>query len=184
MKIPNKMKYIKIENFGPAEGLKLSETFIPHINENEVLIKVYASGVNRPDVLQRLGLYSPPPDASLIPGLEVSGKIVRVGKKVKKFKVNDKVCALVHGGGYAEYCKAHESHILSIPKGLNYIEAAGIPETYFTVWAKLFDIAKIKKNQTLLVHGGSSGIGTTAIQLAKVIGCDVITTVADKKEQV
>ena len=182
MNIPKIMKCITIKEFGAAENLVYEDTETPSVSDSEVLIKVYASGINRPDILQRLGLYSPPPDASLIPGLEVSGKIVRIGKKVKNFKINDKVCSLVHGGGYAEYCKAHESHILPIPKGLAFTEAAGIPETYFTVWAKLFDIAKIKKNNTLLVHGGSSGIGTTAIQLAKVVGCNVITTVADKKK--
>ena len=176
------MKCIKIKKYGAAENLVYDNEPMPSILDNEVLINVKASGVNRPDILQRLGLYSPPADASLIPGLEVSGKIVQVGKKVKKFKVNDKVCGLVHGGGYAEFCKVNESHILPIPKGLDYIEAAGIPETYFTVWAKLFDIGKIKKNHTVLVHGGSSGIGTTAIQLAKVMGCKVITTVADKRK--
>ena len=176
------MKCIKIKKYGSAENLVYRNEKLPSISENDVLIKVMASGVNRPDILQRLGVYSPPQDASLIPGLEVSGKIVQIGKKVKKFKINEKVCGLVHGGGYAEYCKAHETHILPIPKGLTYVEAAGIPETYFTVWAKLFDIGKIKKNQRLLVHGGSSGIGTTAIQLAKVIGCKVITTVANQKK--
>ena len=182
MNIPKTMKCIKIKKYGSAKNLVYVNEKTPSISDKEVLIHVNASGVNRPDILQRLGLYAPPPDASLIPGLEVSGKIVQIGKKVKKFKVHDRVCGLVHGGGYAEYCKAHENHILDIPKGLNYIEAAGIPETYFTVWTKLFDIGKIKKNQTLLVHGGSSGIGTTAIQLAKAIKCKVITTVGDKKK--
>ena len=178
------MKCIKIKQYGKAENLVYENEKVPSISDHEVLINVKAIGVNRPDILQRLGLYYPPPGASLIPGLEVSGKIVQIGKKVKNFKVNQKVCGLVHGGGYAEYCKVHENHVLPIPKGLNYIEAAGIPETYFTVWAKLFDIGKIKKNQRLLVHGGSSGIGTTAIQLAKIIGCEVITTVADKNKAI
>ncbi len=182
MNKPRIMKCIKIKKYGAAENLVYDNEPIPSITDNEVLISVKASGVNRPDILQRLGLYSAPADASLIPGLEISGKIKQVGKKVKKFKVNDKVCGLVHGGGYAQYCKAHESHMLPIPKGLDYIEAAGIPETYFTVWAKLFDIGKIKKNQTILIHGGTSGIGTTAIQLCKVIGCNIITTVADKRK--
>ncbi len=178
------MKCIKIKQYGKAENLIYENEKVPSISDHEVLINVKAIGVNRPDILQRLGLYYPPPGASLIPGLEVSGKIVQIGKKVKNFKVNEKVCGLVHGGGYAEYCKAHENHVLPIPKGLNYVDAAGIPETYFTVWAKLFDIGKIKKNQRLLVHGGSSGIGTTAIQLAKIIGCEVITTVADKNKAI
>ncbi|MDC3024158.1 NAD(P)H-quinone oxidoreductase [Alphaproteobacteria bacterium] len=182
MKIPKIMKCVKIKKYGSAENLVYKNEYTPSISDNDVLIKVKASGINRPDILQRLGLYSPPADASVIPGLEVSGKIIKLGKKVKNFRLNDRVCALVHGGGYAEYCKAHEKHVLPLPKGFNYIEAAGIPETYFTVWTKLFDIAKIKKNQTLLVHGGTSGIGTTAIQLAKVFGCKVITTVADQRK--
>jgi len=183
MLIPKIMKCVKITKHGPPENLKYTNSEVPKISNSEVLIHVKASGVNRPDILQRKGLYSPPEDASKLPGLEVSGKIIKIGNKVKNFKINQKVCALVHGGGYAEYCKAHESHVLSIPKGLNYIQAAGIPETYFTVWAKLFDIAKIKKSHTLLIHGGSSGIGTTAIQLAKLVGCKIITTVGNKQKQ-
>ena len=183
MRIPKIMKCVKISSYGPAENLKYDTSFVPEIKGYEVLINVKASGVNRPDVLQRKGLYSPPKGASTLPGLEVSGKIVKIGSKVKKFKVNQDVCALVHGGGYAEFCKAHESHVLSIPRGLNYVEAAGIPETYFTVWYNLFNIAKIKKNQTLLVHGGASGIGTTAIQMAKLIGCKVITTVGSERKK-
>ena len=183
MPIPQKMKCIKITKFGSPENLQLAYNEVPTISENEVLIHVKASGVNRPDILQRKGLYLPPVGASKILGLEVSGKVVKVGKRVKFPKINQKVCALVHGGGYAEFCKVHYSHVLSIPKGLSYIEAAGIPETYFTVWANLFDIAKIKKNNTVLIHGGSSGIGTTAIQLAKNLGCRVITTVRNEKKK-
>ena len=183
MPIPKIMKCVEISKFGSPENLKYTNQEVPNISNKEVLIQVKASGVNRPDILQRKGLYSPPKDASEIPGLEVAGRIVKVGDKVKNFKINQKICALVHGGGYAEYCKAHESHVLPIPKGLDYIQAAGIPETYFTVWAKLFDIAKIKKHHTLLIHGGSSGIGTTAIQLAKNVGCKVITTVGNTKKK-
>ena len=183
MFIPKKMRCIKINKYGAPENLKYIISEVPIISSNEVLIKVKASGVNRPDVLQRKGLYSPPKDASALPGLEVSGKIVKVGNKVKNFSTNQKVCALVHGGGYAEYCKAHESHVLNIPKGLDYIQSAGIPETYFTVWAKLIDKEKKKKKNTILIHGGSSGIGTTAIQLAKHIGCNVITTVGNEKKK-
>ena len=145
MTIPQKMKCIKIIKFGSPDNLQLAYNEVPTISENEVLIHVKASGVNRPDILQRKGLYLPPEGASKILGLEVSGKVVKVGKKVKFPKINQKVCALVHGGGYAEFCKVHHSHVLSIPKGLNYIEAAGIPETYFTVWANLLTLQRLKK---------------------------------------
>ena len=138
MLIPKLMKCVKIKKYGPAENLEYANEKIPMISSKEILIHVKASGVNRPDILQRKGLYAPPEDASKLPGLEVAGKIVKIGNNVKNFKINQKVCALVHGGGYAEYCKAHESHILPIPKGLTYIEAAGIPETYFTVWASFW----------------------------------------------
>ena len=175
-----KMNYIKITEFGDASKLKLYQKHLPLINDHEVLIKVYASGVNRPDVLQRLGMYMPPKGASDIPGLEVSGKVVNIGKKVKSIKINQKICALTHGGGYAQYCKAHWKHVLPMPKGLTYVEAAAIPETFFTVRYNLFDIGKLKNHETVLIHGGSSGIGTTAIQLAKHIGANVIVTVGSR----
>ncbi len=184
MNIPKIMKCIKIKKYGGPENLIYTDDLVPIINEQEVLIEVKASGVNRPDILQREGLYAPPKDASEILGLEVSGKIVKIGNKVKSFSLGDRVCALVHGGGYSEYCKSHASHVLPVPKGLDYKEAAGIIETFFTVWSMLFDIAKIKKNQILLIHGGSSGIGTTAIQLAKIVGCKVITTVGDTRKAI
>ena len=179
MSLPNKMNYIKIEK---NENLILKRKKIPEINEYEVLVKVFASGVNRPDVLQRKGLYNPPESASDILGLEISGKIVKKGRKVKLFKLNDNVCALTHGGGYAEYCKVYWEHVMPNPKGYTHVESAAIPETFCTVWYNLFDLGKLKKNETLLVHGGSSGIGTTAIQLAKLIGCTVITTVGSPKK--
>ena len=182
MKIPNKMKYIEIKKFGPAEGLKLSEIDVPDINKNEVLIKVYASGVNRPDILQRLGQYPSPKGASTIPGLEVAGKIIKIGRNIKSFKLGDKVCALTHGGGYAQYCKVYWKHILPLPTGFNYIEAAAIPENFFTVWFNLIDIGNLKKSDTVLIHGGSSGIGTAAIQIAKHLGCKVIVTVGNSKK--
>ena len=156
MKIPNKMKYIEIKKFGGADGLVISETLVPDITEDEILIKVYASGVNRPDILQRLGQYPPPKGASNIPGLEVAGKIIKIGKNIKSLKLNDKVCALTHGGGYAEYCKVYWKHVLPIPKDFNYIQAAAIPENFFTVWFNLIDIGKLKKGNTVLIHGGSS----------------------------
>ena len=183
MKTKNFMNYIKLKKYGAAENLIIKKIEIPKVNDNEVLIEVYACGVNRPDVLQRKGLYAPPKGASKILGLEVSGKIKKIGKKVKNLKINQKVCALVHGGGYAEYCKVFYKHVLPIPKGMNFIEAAALPENFFTVWYNLFERGQIKKSDTILIHGGSSGIGTAAIQLCKAHGCKVITTVGNKKKQ-
>ena len=183
MKTENLMNYIKLKKYGAAKNLVIQKAEIPEINDNEVLIEVHASGVNRPDILQRKGLYAPPEGASKVLGLEISGTIKKIGKKVKNLKINQKVCALVHGGGYAEYCKVFFKHVLPIPKGMSFVEAAAIPENFFTVWYNLFERAKIKNSDTILIHGGSSGIGTAAIQLCKVYGCKVITTVGNKKKQ-
>jgi NADPH2:quinone reductase len=139
-------------------------------------VKVAAAGVNRPDILQRKGGYPPPKGASDIPGLEISGEIAAVGEGVARFKIADRVCALVPGGGYADYCTVHETNALPIPDGLTLEEAAGIPETFFTVWTNVFDRGALKPHETLLVHGGTSGIGTTAIMLAKAFGSRVIIT--------
>lgn len=159
-------------------GSKLQTTERPvgEISETEVLIQVSAAGINRPDIMQRRGLYPPPAGASDIPGLEVSGTIIKQGNQVTHLKLGDHVCALVTGGGYAEFCIAHADLCLPIPQGFNFIQAAALPETFFTVWNNIFDRARLKKNETLLVHGGSSGIGTTAIQLAKAFGSKVIIT--------
>ena len=143
MKTKNFMNYIKLKKYGAAENLIIQKAEIPKINDYEVLIEVYASGVNRPDILQRKGLYAPPKGASKILGLEVSGKIKNIGKKVKNLKINQKVCALVHGGGYAEYCKVFYKHVLPIPKGMSFNEAAAIPENFFTVWYNLFELSLI-----------------------------------------
>ena len=148
----------------------------PTPSATDVLIKVFAAGINRPDVMQRLGLYPAPTGASDIPGLEVSGTVVKVGHRVNHIKEGDKVCALVTGGGYAEYCTAHAELCLPIPDHFDFIQAAALPETFFTVWSNLFDRAQLAKNETLLIHGGSSGIGTTAIQLAKAFGAKVFVT--------
>jgi NADPH:quinone reductase len=142
----------------------------------QVLLRVMAAGVNRPDIMQRKGLYPPPPGASDIPGLEVAGTVVALGDKTGNLAIGDKVCALVTGGGYAEHCLASASLCLPIPENLSFVEAAGIPETFFTVWSNIFDRVQLKKGETLLVHGGSSGIGTTVIQLAKAFGAGVIVT--------
>jgi len=148
----------------------------PRPKADEVLIKVHAAGVNRPDIMQRKGLYPPPEGASDILGLEVAGVIVDLGNTSSHLKIGDKVCALVAGGGYAEYCTAAIPLCLPIPNGLGFSQAAALPETYFTVWSNLFDRAQLKTNETILIHGGSSGIGTTAIQLAKAFGAKVIIT--------
>jgi NADPH2:quinone reductase len=145
-------------------------------------VKVAAAGVNRPDVLQRKGGYPPPPGASDIPGLEIAGTIVTLGSGVKRYKVGDAICALVPGGGYAEYCTVHESNALPVPHGFSMIEAAGLPETFFTVWTNVFERGALEAGETLLIHGGSSGIGTTAIMLGKAFGAKIIVTAgsADK----
>ncbi len=148
---------------------------------NAFLIKVEAAGVNRPDVLQRRGLYPPPPGASEIPGLEIAGEVVALGEGTKRFNIGDKVCALVAGGGYAEYCIVHESNALPVPPGLSMIEAAALPETFFTVWTNLFQRGKLQMGETVLIHGGASGIGTTATMLAKAFGARVIVTVGSEE---
>lgn len=173
---------IEITHAGGPEALKPAERPVPSHADEEVLIKVSAAGVNRPDVMQRLGHYPPPPGASDIPGLEIAGSVITTGKNVSRFKAGDKVCALITGGGYAEYCTAQESLCLPIPDGLSFIEAAALPETFYTVWSNVFDRAKLTAGETLFVHGGAGGIGTTAIQLAKAFEAKVFVTAgsADK----
>ena len=171
------MKCVEIREFGAASGLSVTRIPVPQAGPDEVLIKVYAAGVNRPDVAQRQGVYPPPPGASDIPGLEVAGEIVVVGDEIDSFKVGDRVCALVTGGGYAEYAAAPAQQCLPIPDGLSYIEAAALPEVFFTVWSNVFDRAELQAGESFLVHGGSSGIGSAAIQLAKLFGATVYTTV-------
>jgi len=170
------MQAIEIVEPGGPEVLQLATCAIPEPGEYDVLIRVHAAGVNRPDVLQRQGLYPLPPDASPLPGLEVAGEVTALGAKASVFKVGDRVMALTHGGGYAEYCLAHETHCLPVPQNLSDAEAAAIPETFFTVYYNVFTRGALASGETLLVHGGSSGIGTTAIQLAKAHGCKVLVT--------
>src|SRR5690606_5900652 len=170
------MKAVEISQFGAPEVLKAVERPLPEPGQGEVLIKVSAAGVNRPDVFQRKGNYPPPKGASDLPGLEVAGEIVGGDATAGGFKVGDKVCALLAGGGYAEYCVAPVEQCLPIPAGLSDAEAAGLPETYFTVWSNVFDRGRLSAGETLLVHGGASGIGTTAIQLAKAMGHTVFAT--------
>ena len=176
------MRAIEITTPGEPEVLKLGTRPDPQPQSGEVLIKVVAAGVNRPDVLQRKGNYPVPPGASDIPGLEVAGTITALGKDVSGWKIGDEVCALVAGGGYAELCTAPAAQVLPLPRGLSMIEAASLPETFFTVWSNVFDRAKLAPGETLLVQGGSSGIGVTAIQMAKAFGHTVYATAgsADK----
>ncbi|WP_417451160.1 NAD(P)H-quinone oxidoreductase [Kordiimonas sp.] len=176
------MKVIEIKSPGAAEVLVPAERDMPQAGSGEVVIKVFAAGVNRPDIVQREGRYPPPPGASDIPGLEVAGEVFAVGADVNRFSVGDKVCALVTGGGYAAYCRAPEASTLPMPKGYSFVQAAALPETFFTVWSNLFDRAGLKAGETLLVHGGSSGIGSVAIQLAKAFGAGVITTVGNEEK--
>jgi NADPH2:quinone reductase len=173
---PPHMTAIAIRAPGGPEVLVPEERPVPQPGPGEILVKVAAAGVNRPDVMQRQGLYPPPKGAPDIPGLEIAGEVVALGDNVKRWKRGDKVMALVIGGGYAEYCLAHEGHALSVPQNLSMVEAAAIPETCFTVWHNAFERGALKSGETLLVHGGTSGIGTTAIQLAKAFGATVIIT--------
>jgi NADPH:quinone reductase len=173
--LPAQMTAIGIKASGGPDMLVPEKRPMPVPGDGEILVKVAAAGVNRPDVMQRMGLYPPPPGAPDIPGLEIAGEVVALGPNVKRCKLGDRVMALVVGGGYAEYCLAHESHALPVGT-LSMVEAAAIPETFFTVWHNTFERGGLKRGETLLIHGGSSGIGTAAIQLAKAFGARVITT--------
>jgi NADPH2:quinone reductase len=174
--VPTRMTAIVIRAPGGPDMLVPEERPVPPPGQHEVLVKVAAAGVNRPDVMQRRGLYPPPPGATDIPGLEIAGEVVALGPKVERWKIGDKVMGLVIGGGYAQFCPLHERHALPIPPTLSLIEAAALPETTFTVWHNVFERGALKAGETLLVHGGSSGIGTVSIQLAKAMGARVITT--------
>jgi NADPH2:quinone reductase len=180
--VPAMMRAVAISKPGPAEVLHAVERAVPQPRDHEVLIRVAAAGVNRPDILQRLGLYPLPLDADPLPGLEVAGEVVALGSGVSRWVVGDKVMALTHGGGYAEYCRAHEGHCLRVPGSLSMLEAAALPETFFTVHYNVFMRAAMRAGETLLVHGGSSGIGTTAIQMAKAVGGQVIATAGSAKK--
>ena len=177
------MKAILFDKYGDSSVLYIGEAPKPIIGDNEVLIKVTAAGVNRPDILQRQGGYPPPKGASEILGLEVSGKIVEIGKNIDLNFKGKEVCALVTGGGYAEYVKTTLATVLPVPKGLNVVDAAAIPETFFTVWTNLFNSGSLKKNETLLIHGGASGIGITAALIAKAMGIKFCTTVGSVKKK-
>lgn len=174
--IPSTMSAVEISEFGGPEVLKSVERPVPEPGQGEVLIKVAAAGVNRGDCVQRIGFYPAPPGASDLPGLEVSGKIIATGPGVSLWKEGDEVCALMAGGGYAEYATVHEGSVLPRPEGVSLVDAAALPETVMTVWTNVFEDGQLRPGEILLIHGGSSGIGTTAIQLAATLGVKVLAT--------
>jgi putative PIG3 family NAD(P)H quinone oxidoreductase len=176
MPLPDTMTVIAIDGSGAPEVLKPEQRPLPQPGAGEILIKVVAAGINRPDIMQRKGLYPPPPGAPDIPGLECAGTVAAVGPGAERFKPGDAVCALVAGGAYADYCLAPEPQVLPVPQGLSLVEAAALPETFFTVWTNVFDRGRLTAGESFLVHGGTSGIGTTAIQLAAAFGARVFAT--------
>jgi putative PIG3 family NAD(P)H quinone oxidoreductase len=180
--VPREMAYVRIERPGGPEVLVPDRMPVPEPGPGEVLIRVAAAGVNRPDVLQRQGGYAPPPGASGVPGLEVAGEVVALGPDTERWRVGDRTMALVAGGGYAEYCVAPGPQVLPVPEALSAVEAGAVPETFFTVWTNVFERGRLRPGESFLVHGGSSGIGTTAIQLASTFGATVLATAgsADK----
>lgn len=180
--IPDSMHHITFSPSSDPEGMKLDTGPTPQPAPGDLLIEVHYAGVNRPDLLQRAGLYPPPADASPILGLEVSGRIAALGDGVEDWRIGDRVTALVPGGGYAEYCTAPAEHALPVPAGISLAEAAGLPENWFTVWANLVDHGRLGQGERLLVHGGSSGIGLAAIQLGTLFGCRVFTTVGNAEK--
>ncbi len=177
------MKAITFKNFGNSDVLEISEIEIPKFSEDEVLIKVEGAGINRPDIMQRQGFYPPPKGASEVLGLEISGTIVEVGKNIKKNLIGKEVCALLTGGGYAEYVACNISTVLPVPNGIPLLDACTIPETFFTVWTNLFDQGALKKDESLLVHGGASGIGLTAISIAKALKIKCFATVGSSEKK-
>ncbi len=177
--LPSSMRNISVTANGPAEVMRIVTSMLPTFGAADVLIRVAFAGVNRPDVAQRQGNYAPPPGASPIMGLEVSGEVVAIGSNVTRWKIGDKICALTPGGGYAEFCATPAAHCLPIPQGMSMLEAAGVPENFFTVWVNVFSTCALKSGEKFLVHGGSSGIGLAAIQLAKSFGAEVFTTVGN-----
>jgi NADPH2:quinone reductase len=180
MPLPSSMTAIAISQPGGPEVLQPERRPVPQPGPGDLIIRVAAAGVNRPDLMQRSGAYPPPRGASDLPGLEVSGDVVALGEGATRYRIGDRVCALTPGGGYAEYVSTHEAATLPVPEGLSMVEAAALPETFFTVWTNVFDRGRLQPGETLLVHGGSSGIGTTAIMLGKAFGATVITTVGSQ----
>ena len=178
------MQQVIITEPGGVDKLAYETVTIPEAKADEVLVKVHAFGINRPDILQRQGLYPMPPGVTQVPGLEVAGEVVAIGAEVTQFKLGDKVCGLTNGGGYAEYCVVPQSQTLHIPENVSFVEAAAIPETFFTVWANVFQMGKAKAGEVVLIHGGTSGIGTTALILCKALDIKTFATVgSDEKVQ-
>ncbi|MGV8936235.1 MAG: NAD(P)H-quinone oxidoreductase [Allorhizobium sp.] len=176
MALPSSMRFIDLPRFGEPDVMEVATGPLPGVRPGELLLKVEAAGVNRPDVAQRQGSYPAPKDASPVLGLEVAGTVVALGEGVTEFAIGDQVCALANGGGYAEYCAVPAGQALPFPKGFDAARAAALPETFFTVWANLFQMAGLTHGESVLIHGGTSGIGTTAIQLAKAFDAKVYTT--------
>jgi putative NAD(P)H quinone oxidoreductase, PIG3 family len=176
MPLPSQMRYVDLPAFGGPQVMKLATGPVPQPRAGEVVVQVEAAGVNRPDVAQRSGNYPPPKDASPILGLEVAGTVVALGEGVADITIGDRVCGLANGGGYAEYCALPAGQALPFPRGYDAVKAAALPETFFTVWANLFQMAGLTEGETVLIHGGTSGIGTTAIQLARAFGAEVYAT--------
>lgn len=182
MSLPAEMRFVDLKSFGGPESMSVARAPVPRPGPGEILIRVEAAGVNRPDVAQRQGTYPPPKDASPVLGLEVAGEVVGLGEGVTGYAHGDRVCALVNGGGYAEYCVAPAGQALPFPRGYDAVRAAAIPETFFTVWANLFQMAGLTEGESVLIHGGSSGIGTTAIQLATAFGAQVFATAGSQEK--
>lgn len=182
MPVPDAMNVVEIRGFGGPERLVPAMRPMPSLKQGEILIRVAAAGVNRPDVAQRQGVYPPPPGANDLPGLEVSGKVVALGDNATRYALGDEVTALTNGGGYAEYCAVPETSALPVPDGLDLIGAAAIPETMFTVWHNVFERGRLAPGETLLVHGGASGIGTMAIMMARLLGAKVVVTAGSQQK--
>jgi NADPH:quinone reductase len=182
MKMPDEMRYIAAAGSGDPDVLRVTTGPLPQPKPDEVLIRVLAAGVNRPDVMQRKGMYPPPANASPVIGLEVAGEVVVAGREVAGVKVGDRMCALTNGGGYAEYCVAPAPQCLPWPGAYDALKSAALPETYFTVWANLFMMGRLTRGESVLVHGGTSGIGVTAIQLAREFGCTVYATAGSREK--
>ncbi|AJC78410.1 quinone oxidoreductase protein [Rhizobium etli bv. phaseoli str. IE4803] len=182
MPLPREMRFVDLNSFGGPEVMVIGSRPLPMPQEGQVLVRAEAIGVNRPDIAQRQGSYPPPKDASPILGLELAGEIVAVGPGVSDHAVGDKVCGLANGGAYAEYCLLPAGQILPFPKGYDAVKAAALPETFFTVWANLFQMAGLTEGETVLIHGGTSGIGTTAIQLARAFGAEVYATAGSREK--
>ncbi|MGM4980241.1 NAD(P)H-quinone oxidoreductase [Hyphomicrobiales bacterium] len=182
MPLPSEMRFVDLPSFGGPEVMTIARKPLPVLKAGEILVRVEATGVNRPDVAQRQGTYPPPKDASPILGLEIAGEVVDVAPGVKEFAIGNKVCGLANGGGYAEYCVLPAGQALRFPNGYDAVRAAAVPETFFTVWANLFQMAGLTEGESVLIHGGSSGIGTTAIQLARAFGATVYTTAGSKEK--